>query len=377
MARFNITPFHPGDISHDVIHLVAAAENFDGYRSLSDQSWLELSHEGARSATGHLASDSVGGYLARGAGNDRLYGYAHISESNEGAATGTAMEIVISPEQRSDYLGIASALAREAVAGLPATAYPVSLWVTHSNKSLEDVAHTMGMAVGRELHQMRRVLPLAIAPERGITPPDLKYADLNEPTGGDGMPGGNGAVNSPDAEHLDRSTQPDTLALRSFRPGNDELPWLELNNRAFVSHPEQGGWSLDTLAAREEESWFDPQGFIVCEALDRLAGSCWTKIHPGIDHSNPPIGEIYVICVDPAYQGKGLAAPILQAGLDYLSSRGLRLAMLYVESDNTPALQLYRRFGFEIHHTDKAFTLREYNSHHGERMAFFGKRVAQ
>ncbi len=301
-------PFQPGDVSRDVMQLVAASEDFDGYRSLNDHSWLELSHEGVGSVTG---------YLARSASNGRLCGYAHISESDEG----TAIEIVISPEQRSDYLEVASALVREAITDLPATAYPVSLWVTHSNELLEDVAHSIGMTASRELYQMRRTLP----PEAGAP----------------------------------FETAPHALVLRSFKPGKDELSWLELNNRAFADHPDQGRWTLDTLTAREEEPWFDPRGFILCVGAGRLVGSCWTKIHSGNDRTDPPMGEIYVICTDPAYQGRGLAVRLLRAGLDYLSSRGLQIAMLYVDSGNAPALKLYAGFGFEIHHIDRAFTLRE------------------
>ena len=43
------------------------------------------------------------------------------------------------------------------------------------------------------------------------------------------------------------------------------------------------------------------------------------------------------------------------AGLEWLSARGLAVGMLYVESDNHPANAVYRRIGFEHHHTDRAY----------------------
>ena len=43
------------------------------------------------------------------------------------------------------------------------------------------------------------------------------------------------------------------------------------------------------------------------------------------------------------------------AGLEWLSGRGLTAGMLYVESDNHPANAVYRRIGFDHHHTDRAY----------------------
>jgi len=150
---------------------------------------------------------------------------------------------------------------------------------------------------------------------------------------------------------LDESTD---LVTRPFRPGVDDEAWLEVNNRAFHWHPDQGGWTLDVLAGRLAEPWFDPDGFLLHERDGRLAGFCWTKVHPATD-VDPALGEIYVIAVDPDFVGLGLGRALTVAGLQHLADRGLEVGMLYVESDNAPAVGLYEALGFHVHQTDTAF----------------------
>ena len=62
-----------------------------------------------------------------------------------------------------------------------------------------------------------------------------------------------------------------------------------------------------------------------------------------------------MIAVDPAAHHRGLGRALTLAGLDHLAGRGLTVGMLYVESDNEPAVGLYRDLGFDVHQTDTAF----------------------
>jgi mycothiol synthase len=185
---------------------------------------------------------------------------------------------------------------------------PVTWFVRDVQGDDETSADRLGLRNARELWQMRCPLPLAVNAE---------------------------------------------LTWRPFRPGQDEEAWVRVNNRAFADHPDQGRQTVATLEAQEREPWFDPEGFLLYEEDEELLGFCWTKTHR--DH-DPPLGEIYVIGVDPDAHGRGLGRRLVVAGLDWLHRAGLDVGMLYVDADNEPAVRLYEGLGFKPVQRDIFFT---------------------
>ena len=141
-------------------------------------------------------------------------------------------------------------------------------------------------------------------------------------------------------------------ALRSFRPGEDDAELLRVNREAFAHHPEQFGLDQAGLEERMAQPWFDADGLVVADAGEgHLVGFHWTKVHePG---DEPRHGEVYVIGVDPSAQGGGLGRRLLRAGLAHLRSTLGEDAevVLYVESDNDPAVAMYAKYGFT--HADR------------------------
>jgi mycothiol synthase len=135
--------------------------------------------------------------------------------------------------------------------------------------------------------------------------------------------------------------------------GADEREILRVNNAAFAWHPEQGGWDIEQVRVREAEPWFDAAGFLLAvDAHDRLLGFHWTKVHADAGDGSGPIGEVYVLGVDPAAQGVRLGAGLTLAGLRHLRDKGLTRVMLYVEADNAPAVRLYQGLGFTLWRSD-------------------------
>ena len=285
-----------------VANLLAEASAADAHAAIDEHAWLDLVQGGRAGFAGLVAYEE---------GHDHPVGYAQVSRG----ADSWALEVVIDPHHRKPGNTIGEDLVRAAggiIAG--AGGGHVHMWVNQPRPEHTRVAAVIGLAPGRILYQMRRPLPYDVdAPDPGFV-------------------------------------------TRPFRVGRDEEEWLEVNNRAFAWHPEQGGWDVSTLEQRESEPWFDPEGFLLHEGPDgRVDGFCWTKVHA--DH-DPPLGEIYVIAADPEAkreEGRPLGRRLVAAGLDHLYRQGLRTAMLYVDAANARAVKLYVDMGFVINHLDQAF----------------------
>jgi mycothiol synthase len=132
---------------------------------------------------------------------------------------------------------------------------------------------------------------------------------------------------------------PEGLTIRGYRP-QDEDEVLRVNAAAFAHHPEQGSMDAADLADRMAEDWYDPAGLLVADTGSGLSGFHWTKRH------DSRLGEVYVVGVDPSAQGQGLGTVLTLAGLHHLRDAGLSEVLLYVESDNAPAVRVYSGLGF-------------------------------
>ncbi len=150
-------------------------------------------------------------------------------------------------------------------------------------------------------------------------------------------------------------TASEGVRITTYSGPDDDAELLRVNNAAFAWHPEQSGWTDADIAERRSEPWFDPAGLFMAidERSGKLLGFHWTKVH------SEDLGEVYVVGVDPAAQGRGLGATLTLAGLHHLAERlsesEQATVMLYVEADNSAAVKTYQRLGFDVFSVDAAY----------------------
>lgn len=284
------------DAAQAVRELLDHAATADGVAPVSEQAVLSLAREGDER---HLLA-------VRG---DVIAGYANLVPAH-GDHPAMA-EVAVDPAARGYGIGTGLVAAALAEGGSGAR-----VWAHGNLPAAKAVAGRLGLQTARELWQMRRTLATPELPE------------LEVPAG---------------------------IVLRTYAGPADDAELLRVNNAAFDWHPEQGGWTAADIAARRNESWFDPNGlFIAVDAADpeRLLGFHWTKVH---NDEQPPIGEVYVVGIDPAAQGRGLGRLLTLAGLHHLRKLDLAEVLLYTEADNTAAVHTYTRLGFSPAHIDVAY----------------------
>ena len=284
----------------EVNTLISDAWRADGVRPLNDHLWLDL-REGGR--------EGFAGIIARDGSHPHIVGYCQVSRGNES----WSLDVIIHPHHRYDFQELAPDLLG---AALDVVSHEggghVHWWVFEPNNTHRQLAADLGLHPGRRLIQLRRPLPLD----------SNLLAEIN------GFP------------------------IENFVVGQDEEEWVAVNNAAFAHHPEQGGWSVDTVRSREQEPWFDAKGFVLHRDNGAMTSFCWTKVHRDTE---PNIGEIYVIAVHPQHAGRGLGRKMAIAGLSQIPAHTAPIAMLYVDSDNEAALALYTSLGFTPHHEEHAF----------------------
>jgi mycothiol synthase len=304
-----------------VNNLLEQATIADGARQLNEHAWLHLRHGGDEQ--GHHVLAVIAPQPNGETDEQTIVGYAHVDITDQ--VEGASAELAVLPEMRNR--GIGQQLVDQAIALSPDGR--LRLWARGETPGAQALAQSSHFEKTRSLWQMRRSL----------------FAPIPQPE----IPSG--------------------IKIREFDESKDIDAWLDINKRAFADLPDQSSWTETDLRRRLAESWFCPEGFFIAERISdsQVVGFHWTKAHgdPPSGHHHPhddhqhgdrprgeashnhdPIGEVYVLAVDPEAHIRGLGRALTLVGLNFLRSLGLGQAMLYVDSDNTRAIKLYTGLGF-------------------------------
>ena len=175
-----------------VLELINRTTHHDGTPPIAEHILLHLRYGGDK-ADSHLLVEK----------DNQVIGYAHLDQTD--LVAGPSVELVVDPDHRS--AGIGKQLLSKVV---EICGNNLRLWV-HSEG---EVAHNL--AASFNFKKIRTVLQMS----KSLT--DIQPLPV-----------------------IDKE-----IIIRSFLPGIDSDDWLQLNNKVFKDHPEQGGWQISDLNHR-------------------------------------------------------------------------------------------------------------------------------
>jgi ribosomal-protein-alanine N-acetyltransferase len=123
------------------------------------------------------------------------------------------------------------------------------------------------------------------------------------------------------------ATQADLLEIYRIERASFPQPWPFGAFEQFLGEPGFLVGSLPEVAVA---------GYIVADTMP--------------NHGRP-LGHVKDLAVHPDHRGTGIGASLLQGALDVMTACNAQWVKLEVREGNDHAIDLYRGFGFEHHHT--------------------------
>ncbi|MBK0420545.1 mycothiol synthase [Leucobacter sp. CSA2] len=282
--------------------IAAEAESFDGTPPISDQALLEAA-QGRRTLVLFSEPDADG--------------ESEPAPVAAGIVGEDEIDLVVTPDARGRGIGrtALTALLSRPEAGPGA----LRSWAHGDNPAAEALLTGAGFTPVRSLFRM--ALDPALLPDQATDPSALEAPEGFE-------------LLAFDPEHAER----------------DAAAWVSANADAFSDHPQQGRITVDDFNLMRAEPWFDPADLLLLwktpvEDDAELAGSTWVKTVRAEGHVET---ELYAVGVRPAFGGRGIGRFLLAATLARMAQHAPERVTLYVDGENTRAVELYERAGFTI-----------------------------
>ncbi len=147
--------------------------------------------------------------------------------------------------------------------------------------------------------------------------------------------------------------------IKLYTPSHAEaVVQLALRAWAPVFRSLQSTMNADVYQAFYPDTWQASQQAAVEAACAAADTAVWLAIEQGQPvgfiavklHPEDRMGEIYMVAVDPDFQGRGIGTALLNFALDGMKTAGMAIAMVETggEPGHASARHTYEKVGFEI-----------------------------
>ncbi|THJ35726.1 GNAT family N-acetyltransferase [Lampropedia aestuarii] len=127
--------------------------------------------------------------------------------------------------------------------------------------------------------------------------------------------------------------------------------YKEARLKALKDSPDAFGSTWQAESARSDESWFNQVSGAFSGSTDRgifafkdahVCGLVWCQL----SMAQPGIANLYQMWVDPQARGCGIGRTLLNEATAWAQNKGATHIRLTVTVAQSPAMQLYRSYGF-------------------------------
>ena len=133
------------------------------------------------------------------------------------------------------------------------------------------------------------------------------------------------------------------LSLRAWNPVFDSIQTAMDADVYRAFYPDN--WRVSQQKAVEDVCAADDTNVWVAIAAGSTVGFVAVKLH-----SESSMGEIYMIAVDPDFQGQGIGTALMEFALNWMKDAGMSIAMVETGGDpgHAPARRTYEKLGFGL-----------------------------
>jgi mycothiol synthase len=140
--------------------------------------------------------------------------------------------------------------------------------------------------------------------------------------------------------HLEAITR---LSLRAWAPVFDSIRNTMNADVYRAFYPED--WRVSQRKAVEDVCAAEDTHVWVATNAGSMVGFVAVKLH-----SEDSMGEIYMVAVDPDFQGRGVGSALIEFALGWMKDAGMSVAMVETGGDpgHAAARHTYEKAGFEL-----------------------------